>query len=74
MKLPLIPATARAYDTATIEAIEKYGEGSRLRVVDDFVAEIASQPVRKTLFCLFLSCLCLVYPEPVLVNGSFSDF
>ena len=33
-------------------AIEKYGEGSRLRVVDDFVAEIASQPVRKTLFCL----------------------
>jgi hypothetical protein len=26
MKLPLIPATARAYDTATIEAIEKYGD------------------------------------------------
>ena len=54
-------------------AIEKYGEGSRLRVVDDFVAEIASQPVRKTPFCLFRSCPCLVYPEPVLVNGPFSD-
>ena len=26
MKLPLVPATARAYDTATIEAIEKYGD------------------------------------------------